>query len=125
MNLGKGIFIAIIFIGISVAASAAVSNSKLVAEEEKRKEAERKFIESMRNKYKDINSFNDFYEGVKYVQFPSLFGYDMRILKDKKIENIITLEELKFLYDTAKVGLQARTNEQNEKFLNIMHKIYP
>ena len=88
MNLGKGIFIAIIFIGISVAANAAVSNSKLVAEEEKRKEAERKYIESMREKYKFINTYNDFHEGVKYVQYPMLFGYDMRVLKDKKVEDI-------------------------------------
>ncbi len=77
----------------------------------------------MREKYKDINSYTDFSEGIKYVAYPSLFGYDLKLLKQKQA-GFISLDELRFIYEKSKVGI-GKDNDSDIKFLDIMHKIYP
>lgn len=84
-----------------------------------------KFLESMREKHKDINSYDDFAAGIKYAKYPEIFGYDLRLLKRKQAE-IVTLDELKFIYDMAKTGATGKSNDDKDmKFLDIIHKIYP
>lgn len=82
-----------------------------------------KYLESMREKYKDVNSYDDFAAGIKYAKYPEVFGYDLRLLKRKQAE-LVTLDELKFMYDMAKTGLSKGENDRDMKFLDIMHKIY-
>lgn len=81
-----------------------------------------KYLESMREKYKNINSYNDFSTGIKYAKYPEVFGYDLRLLK-KNQTDLVTLDELKFMYEMAKTGV-GKDNDNDMKFLNIMHKIY-
>lgn len=127
MNVGKVIFFLIVGLGATYAANAAVSNARILREEEKKKEEEIKFIEAMREKYKDIKTWNDFHEGVKYVKQPSLFGYDLRILKDKfpNLDKIITFEDAKLLYMVGQLGLDVASNKDAERALDVLHKIYP
>lgn len=81
-----------------------------------------KALEAMREKYKDINSYDDFAAGIKYAKYPEVFGYDLRLLKRKQAE-LVTLDELKFMYDMAKTGV-GKDNDNDMKFLDIIHKIY-
>lgn len=81
-----------------------------------------KFLASMRDKYKDVNSYDDFIAGIKYAKYPEVFGYDLRLLKRKQAE-LVTLDELKFIYEMTKTGV-GKDNDNDMKFLDIIHKIY-
>lgn len=81
-----------------------------------------KYLESMREKYKDVNSYDDFVNGIKYAKYPEVFGYDLRLLKRKQTD-VISLNELKFIYEMSKTGV-GKDNDNDMKFLDIMHKIY-
>ncbi len=84
-----------------------------------------KDLEAMREKHKNINSYDDFAAGVKYAKYPEIFGYDLRLLKRKQSE-LVTLDELKFMYEMTKTGTTGKSNDDNDmKFLTIIHKIYP
>lgn len=82
-----------------------------------------KFLASMREKFKDINSYDDFAAGIKYAKYPEVFGYDLRLLKRKQAD-LVTLDELKFMYEMTKIGV-GKDNDNDMKFLTIIHKIYP
>lgn len=78
----------------------------------------------MREKYKDIKSFDDFFNGLVYQPSKSIYGYDLiQMKKVNNLENILTLDELKKIYEFAK--MEKLTNSQMEEFLNIIHKVYP
>jgi len=86
---------------------------------------EEKDLEAMREKHKDINSYDDFAAGIKYVKYPVIFGYDLRLLKRKQAE-ILTLDELKFIYDVSKTSTSGKSNDDRDmKFLKVIHKIFP
>jgi len=79
----------------------------------------------MRDKYTEINSFEDFYAGVPYQPSGKYMGYELVKLKDvKDIDKKITLDELKYIYETSKIEAGKITDEQGTKFLDLMHKIY-
>lgn len=126
MNISRAIFFTVAALGISFVAKSAIDAYSLKKEDDKNKTEQEKFIKSMREKYKDINSYDDFNEAVKYVEFPVLYGYDLRLFKSLRpnILNLITLDELKFIYECAKVGIGLKINDDNIKLLDIMHKIF-
>lgn len=127
MNIGKVIFFTIIGVSITTIATAAIKNSQLKSEEQKRQSDYRKFVDSMREKYKNIETWNDFHEGVQYVEYPQIFGYDLRLLKDKfpNLSNYITFDDAKFLYEVSKIGLGLKNDDDNNHALDILHKLYP
>jgi hypothetical protein len=119
--------IIIIVIAILIVAAGYYIRLRIIKyQADKNKTAQEKFVDDMREKYDEINSLDEFNEGIKYVAYPNIFGYDLRLLKEKKpnLLSLITLDELKFLYETAKVGTGQRGNDNDMKFLDIMHKIY-
>lgn len=117
-------FFIIAGIGLSISATAAVSSYKKKKEEEAMNERQ-KFINAMKEKYSEIKNFNDFYEGVKYMDYPTVFGYDLRLFKNiENLSEILTFNELKLIYDFAKVGIAKKTEEENNKFLELMNKIF-
>ena len=121
----KIVFFLIVGLGLSFAANAAVSSYRLKKKEEEALSENQKFINSMREKYKEINSLNEFHEGVKYVEYPTPFGYDLRLLKQiENLSELITLDELKIIYETAKNGLAKNNEEENTNFLKLMHNIF-
>ena len=121
----KIVFFLIVGLGLSFAANAAVSSYRLKKKEEEALSENQKFINSMREKYKEINSLNEFHEGVKYVEYPTPFGYDLRLLKQiENLSELITLDELKIVYETAKNGLAKNNEEKNTNFLKLMHNIF-
>ena len=80
----------------------------------------------MRDKYTEINSFEDFYAGVPYQQSGTFMGYELVKLKDiKDIDKKITLDELKAIYEISKLEAGKITDEQSATFLDLMHRIYP
>lgn len=82
-----------------------------------------KLDNEMRNKYKEINSFSDFYEGVKYQPSNSYFGYDLTILKDvPNLEKKITLDELKVLYKIAQKESKDITDDEGTQFTSLYSK---
>ncbi len=121
----KIVFFLIVGLGLSFAANAAVSSYRLKKKEEEALSENQKFINSMREKYKEINSLNEFHEGVKYVEYPTPFGYDLRLLKQiENLSELITLDELKIIYETAKNGLAKNNEEENTNFLKLMNNIF-
>jgi hypothetical protein len=44
-----------------------------------------KYNEEMRKLYKDISNSDDFIKGLKYLDNPSPFGYDVSNLESKKV----------------------------------------
>ena len=121
----KIVFFLIVGLGLSFAANAAVSSYRLKKKEEEALSENQKFINSMREKYKQINNFDEFHEGVKYVEYPTPFGYDLRLLKQiENLSELITLDELKIIYETAKNGLAKNNEEENTNFLKLMHNIF-
>lgn len=121
----KIVFFLIVGLGLSLAANAAVSSYRLKKKEEEALSENQKFINSMREKYKEINNFDEFHEGVKYVEYPTPFGYDLRVLKQiENLSELITLDELKIIYETAKNGLAKNNEEENTNFIKLMNKIF-
>lgn len=126
MKTGKVILFTIILVGIGAVVHATIKNQILLAKKDDEKKSNDKLIQSMREKYNEIKSFDDFSEGIKYVAYPEVFGYDLRLLKTLKpnLPKLITLDEAKFIYHVAQIGLGNVSNEDGNKFLDIMHKIF-
>lgn len=79
-----------------------------------------------REKYKDINSVDDFIEGVKCVEQPSQFGYDFTIIgKQRKNLEKMGMDKLRKLYELVKIETRQQTPKQQEEFLDLMHEVYP
>ena len=77
----------------------------------------------MRDKYKEIKSFSDFYEGVKYQPSNSYFGYDLTLLKDvPNLEKKITLDELKVLYKISQKESKDITDDEGTQFTSLYSK---
>lgn len=91
-------------------------------------------LKKMQEKYKEINSVDDFIEGVKYLDETSQYGYDFTQFGKKKIElEKMPFDKLKRLYELAKKGQTSvsetinsgRTNKEDEEFLELIHTIFP
>lgn len=79
---------------------------------------------AMREKYKDIKSFDDFFNGVIHQPNKNIYGYDLiQMKKVNNLENILTFDELKQIYEFSKIEIL--NNEQMVKFLDLIHKVYP
>jgi hypothetical protein len=126
MNISRAIFFTVAALGISFVAKSAIDAYSLKKEDDKRKTEQDKFVESMREKYKNINSFDDFNEGIKYVEYPVIAGYDLRLLKKLRPNtlDLITLDELKFIYESSKIGSAKMTDKENNNFYDVMHKMF-
>lgn len=78
---------------------------------------------AMREKYKDIKSFSDFHEGVKYQPSKSYFGYDLTLLKDvPDLDKKINLDELKVLYKISQKESKDITDEEGTEFTSLYSK---
>lgn len=78
---------------------------------------------AMREKYKDIKSFSDFHEGVKYQPSKSYFGYDLTLLKDvPDLDKKINLDELKVLYKISQKESKDITDEEGTEFTLLYSK---
>lgn len=91
-------------------------------------------LKKMQEKYNEINSVDEFIEGVKYLDETSQYGYDFTQFDKKKIElDKMPLDKLKRLYELAKKGQTSvsktinsgRTNKEDEEFLGLIHTIFP
>ena len=86
-------------------------------------------------RYKKINSVDEFLEGVKYLDETNQYGYDFTQFDKKKIElEKMPLDKLKRLYELAKKGhtsvaasttKSGRTQKEDEEFLELIHIIFP
>jgi hypothetical protein len=86
-------------------------------------------------RYKKINSVDEFLEGVKYLDETNQYGYDFNQFDKKKIElEKMPLDKLKRLYELAKKGhtsvaasttKSGRTQKEDEEFLELIHIIFP
>jgi hypothetical protein len=82
-------------------------------------------LNELRERYKNINNLDEFFEGIKYLEQPIQFGYDLSKLVDKKeIIEKMKFEDVKSFYDIIYKPLINRTEEENNKFLEIISKIY-
>lgn len=125
MDAKKVIIVSLIVVGIVVFTQQAYSNSLKRKEEDERIVKEKLFLHQMRKKYANIRSWNDFNEGIKYMEFPEKFGYDLRLLnKIKNLDRLIDFDELKFLYNTSKSDVKDMDAKSQDEFLRIMDKIY-
>lgn len=81
--------------------------------------------EKMQEKYKNINSIDEFLEGVKYLKSTDIFGYDLLLLKNKRNElEKMGMDNLKKLYEVSMKSPKWSQAEM-EEFLNLIHLIYP
>lgn len=101
---------------------------KVKSEKEKKKrEEENKEIKSeVIKKYNDIKSFDDFYDAVNFVEYPVLFGYDLKQLKGNipNLSDIITIDELNKIYNASRVGLGNLKKEESDYVFNLLNKIH-
>ena len=97
--------------------------------DEKKSEKEKTLAElereKMQEKYKNINSIDEFLEGVKYLKYTDIFGYDLLLLKNKREElEKMGIDNLKKLYELSMKSPNWSQSEM-EEFLNLIHLIYP
>ena len=91
----------------------------------KNKSKDEQNLNDLRERYKNINNIDEFFEGIKYIEQPIQFGYDLSKLVDKKeIIEKMKFEDVKSFYDIIYKPLINRTEEENNKFLEIISKIY-
>ncbi len=84
-----------------------------------------KYNEEMRKLYKDISNSDDFIKGLKYLDNPSPFGYDVSNLESKKvILQTYSLDYLQNILDYLYNGIQKNTDEQNLEVINFLNKLY-
>lgn len=93
--------------------------------DKRNKSKEQQKLDEIRERYKNINNTDEFFEGIKYLEQPIQFGYDLTKLVDKKeIIEKMKFEDVKSFYDIIYKPLINRTEEENNKFLEIISKIY-
>ena len=93
--------------------------------DKRNKSKEQQKLDELRERYKNINNIDEFFEGIKYLEQPIQFGYDLTKLVDKKeIIEKMKFEDVKSFYDIIYKPLINRTEEENNKFLEIISKIY-
>jgi hypothetical protein len=93
--------------------------------DKRNKSKEEQKLNELRERYKNINNTDEFFEGIKYLEQPIQFGYDLTKLVDKKeIIEKMKFEDVKSFYDIIYKPLINRTEEENNKFLEIISKIY-
>ena len=91
----------------------------------KNKSKDEQNLNDLRERYKNINNIDEFFEGIKYIEQPIQFGYDLSKLIDKKeIIEKMKFEDVKSFYDIIYKPLINRTEEENTNFLEIISKIY-
>jgi hypothetical protein len=93
--------------------------------DKRNKSKEQQKLDEIRERYKNINNTDEFFDGIKYLEQPIQFGYDLTKLVDKKeIIEKMKFEDVKSFYDIIYKPLINRTEEENNKFLEIISKIY-
>ena len=86
---------------------------------------QKKKISELRDKYKEINSIGDFYEGIKYLKQPVQFGYDLSKLSEKKeILDTIDFDKIKNYYALMSLIPAERTEEENQYILSFLNNLY-
>jgi hypothetical protein len=89
----------------------------------KRKSDEKK----IRDKYKTINSVDEFLEAIKYLNKDESIhlGYDMKLLKDKKEAlDKLEIDKVKRLYELIKISTIKQTPAEQDELLGIIKLIY-
>lgn len=85
-----------------------------------------KLANEMRDKFKDVNTYDEFFEAVGYQPSHYMAGYELADLKKvSNIEKILTLEEIKFIYELAKLEPSKIPEDKQDEFLKLIHKVYP
>lgn len=89
----------------------------------KRKSDEKK----IRNKYKTINSVDEFLEAINYFGKDESIhlGYDIKLLKDKKEAlDKLEIDKVKRLYELIKISTIKQTPAEQDELLGIIKLIY-
>ena len=89
----------------------------------KRKSDEKK----IRDKYKTINSVDEFLEAIKYLNKDESIhlGYDMKLLNDKKEAlDKLEIDKVKRLYELIKISTIKQTPAEQDELLGIIKLIY-
>ena len=77
-----------------------------------------------RNKYKNIETVDDFIAGIQCAEQRSQAGYNVTQLKDHKPKlEQMGMVKLKKLY--ALINTVNKNNQEYNDFLNLMHEVYP
>lgn len=101
------------------------SENKIIKEEQKKIEEEKKFKAQMREKYKDIKTVDDFINGVKYLENNAPFGYNLTSLESKKyFLSTVNFPYLKEVYRLLNKGLVNNTNAENTKLIEFLPRIF-
>lgn len=84
-----------------------------------------KFLLEMREKYKNVNNIDEFVEGVKYVEQPIQFGYDLKLLENKKdLLSNYDFEKIKEYYEIIKKPLSERNEDENKLALQFFMQLF-
>jgi len=82
-------------------------------------------IPPMPEELEEIETVDEFLQGVEYFQQPIQFGYDLKMLKNKRAKlDAMSKEELKRFYQLAKEKLSQKSESENAEFMSILEKIY-
>lgn len=81
-------------------------------------------LEKMKDKYAEINSVEDFLEGVKYLENTNEAGYNLLLLHNKQEElKKMGMDNLKKFYELSKIS--KKNDKEYEEWLDLIHMIYP
>lgn len=76
-------------------------------------------------KRNEINSFKEFYESIGCSDYGVLYGYDLNSIKNvKDVENKITLNELRALYNKSIMKDKDNSDERRNYLTNILKKVF-
>lgn len=82
-------------------------------------------IPPMPEELEEIESVDEFIEGIQYFRQPTQFGYDLKLLANKKDKlQALSLAQLKRFYQLAKETITQKNDEENAEFMSILEKIY-
>lgn len=84
-----------------------------------------KYNEEMRKLYKSVDDVDGFIKGLKYLDNPNPFGYNVSDLESKKvILQRYSLDYLQNILDYLYNGIQNNTDEENLEVINFLNKLY-
>lgn len=82
-------------------------------------------IPEMPEELQEIETVEEFLQGIPYFRQPIQFGYDLTLLNNKKDKlNALSNAQLKRFYQLAKETVAQKNDEENAEFISIVEKIY-
>lgn len=97
----------------------------IVTEGDIEEQTQAPIIPPMPEELEEIDTVDEFLEGIQYFRQPIQFGYDLKLLANKKAKlQALSNAQLKRLYQLCKETVAQKNDEENAEFISLLEKIY-